>query len=227
MGTYPRDRQQFLLWCEAHFPVWESAPAAIGLTAAQTAAFKTATNTMRARVNAQKAAQDAAKAATESAGQQERVLRENAGDLVRSIRAFAENSNNPNVYVQAQIPAPQPASPVPPPGQPENFRVELNPGGSITIRWKARHPQGSDRVVYFVRRKLPGQTAFTLLGGTGEKAFTDETLPAGAASATYIVQAQRGNISGPPSQQLTISFGVGGPGLTIASVTEGPTRLAA
>jgi hypothetical protein len=227
MGTYPRDRQQFLQWCEAHFPVWESAPAAIGLTAAQTAAFKTAANTMRARVNAQAAARDAAKAATESSVQQERVLRETASDLVRAIRSFAENTNNPGVYVQAQIPAPQPSAPVPPPGQPENFRVELNPGGSITLRWKARHPQGSDRVVYFVRRRLAGESSFALLGGTGDRAFTDETLPAGISGATYIVQAQRGNVSGPPSQQLTVSFGVGGPGLTIASVTEGPTRLAA
>lgn len=227
MGTYPRDRESFLLWCEAHVPVWESAPAAIGLTAAQVTAFKSATNTMRTRVNAQAAALDAARAATESSRQQERLLRETAGDLVRTIRAYALSSNNPGVYVQAQIPAPQPASPLPPPGQPENFRVELNPGGSITIRWKARHPRGSDRVVYFVRRRLAGETAFALLGGTGDKWFTDETLPAGIASATYIVQAQRGGISGPPSQQLTISFGVGGSGLTITGVTEGPTRLAA
>ncbi len=35
-------------------------------------------------------------------------MRELTSDLVRSIRAFATNANNPNVYVLTQIPAPNP-----------------------------------------------------------------------------------------------------------------------
>jgi hypothetical protein len=227
MGTYPRDRQEFLNWCESHQPVWEANAAAIGLTTAQTAAFKGATTTMRSRVTAQTTAKEAAKSATDAVVEQERTLRNSASDLVRAIRSFAENGNNPNVYTIAQIPPPQASSPVPPPGQPTDFKVELNPSGSITIKWKAKHPEGSDRVVYFVQRKLAGAANFALLGGTGDKFYEDDTLPSGSDGATYIVTAQRGQVSGPPSQQFTVTFGVGGGGFSIASVTAGPTKLAA
>lgn len=231
MGTYPRDRQEFLNWCEAHAPLWAANAAAIGLVAGQTTAFTASTTAMRGKVTAQTTAKEAAKAATEAVVDSESSLRGTASDLVRAIRLHAIEKNDPNVYVIAQIPAPQAGSPVPPPGQPTDFRVELNPTGSITIKWKAKHPEGSDRVVYFVQRKLAGQANFSLLGGTGEKSYEDDTLPVGSGGATYIVTAQRGQVSGPPSQQLTVTFGVGGgAGFTITSVSEGeqrPARLAA
>jgi len=227
MGTYPRDRQEFLNWVEGHIDVWTAAAATIGLTAAQTLAFKNAAGNLRIRNTAQQATKAAAKAATEAVVDADSATRALTSDLVRTIRAFAENNNNPNVYVLAQIPAPQASSPVPPPGQPTDFKVELNPSGSITVKWKAKHPEGSDRVVYFVQRKLVGQTAFALLGGTGDKNYEDDTLPAGVDGATYIITAQRGQVSGPPSQQLSVTFGVAGPGFSIASVTAGPTKLAA
>lgn len=227
MGTYPRDRQEFLNWCEAHAPVWAANAAQIGLVASQTTAFTGATTAMRTRVTAQTTAKEAARAATEAVIDSESDLRANASQLVRAIRLHAIEKDDPNVYTIAQIPPPQAGAPVPPPGQPTDFKVELNPSGSITIKWKARHPEGSDRVVYFVQRKLVGESNFSLLGGTGEKNYEDTSLPAGIDGATYIVTAQRGQVSGPPSQQLSVTFGVAGPGFTISSVTAGPNKLAA
>ena len=102
--------------------------------------------------------------------------------------------------------------PVPPPAQPTDFKVELNSNGSITLKWKARHPEGSDRVVYFVKRKLIRESAFRLVGGSGEKSYQDDTLPIGIDGASYIITAQRGNVQGQPSRQLTVTFGSGGVG---------------
>jgi hypothetical protein len=212
MATYPRDRAEFLRWAEAHVDVFTSQAAAIGLTAAQATAFKNQVGALRGRTTAQQAAKDAAKSATEAARDADSATRELTSDLVRSIRAFATNNNNPNVYVLAQIPAPNPGAPVPPPGQPTDFKVELNSDGSITLKWKAKHPEGSDRVVYFVQRKLINETAFRLIGGSGEKSYQDDTLPVGIDGATYIITAQRGNVQGQPSRQLTVTFGSGGPG---------------
>lgn len=212
MATYPRDRADFLRWAEAHIDVFTTQAANIGLTPAQATAFKNQVGALRGRTTAQQAARDAAKAATEAARDADSATRELTSDLVRSIRAFATNSNNPNVYVLAQIPAPNPAAPVPPPGQPTDFKVELNGDGSITLKWKAKHPEGSDRVVYFVQRKLINEAAFRLIGGSGEKSYQDDTLPVGIEGATYIVTAQRGNVQGQPSRQLTVTFGSGGPG---------------
>ena len=213
MATYPKNRAEFLTWAEAHVDVFAAQAANIGLTPAQTTAFKNQVIALRTRTTAQRVARDAAKAATEAAVDADSAARELTSDLVRSIRAFATNSNNPNVYVLAQIPAPPAGgAPVPPPGQPTDFKVELNSDGSITLKWKAKHPEGSDRVVYFVQRKLASEPAFSLVGGSGEKSYQDDTLPVGSDGATYIVTAQRGNVQGQPSQQLTVTFGSGGVG---------------
>ncbi len=223
MSTYPRDRNEFLVWAEAHVDVFSSNAANIGLTAAQAAAFKSQVESLRGRITLQQAAKDAAKAATEAANDILSDTRVLTSDLVRSIRAFAENTKNPEVYQLAQIPAPSAGAPVPPPGQPTDFKVELNSDGSITIKWKAQHPKGSDRVVYFVQRKLVSEGAFRLIGGSGERSFVDQTLPIGIDGATYIITAQRGNVQGAPSRQLAITFGSSGGGGAGMSLTFAET----
>jgi hypothetical protein len=228
MGTYPRDRAEFLKWAEAHVNVWQANAATIGLTAAQATNFKNIVASLRSLTTAQQAAKDAAKAATEAAGEGDRDTRELTSDLVRSIRAFATNSSNPGaVYAAAQIPAPSTGQPVAPPGTPTDFRVELNSDGSITINWKVKHPEGSTNVVYFVQRKLISEDAFRLIGGSGEKSYQDDTLPVGIDGASYIVTSQRGNVQGVPSRQLTVTFGSGGPGLQAKARTSVSTKLAA
>ena len=79
---------------------------------------------------------------------------------------------------------------------------------------RPRHPRSrhSDRVVYFVQRKLISEGAFALIGGSGEKSYQDDTLPIGVDGATYIITSQRGNVLGQASRQLTVTFGSGGPG---------------
>jgi hypothetical protein len=210
MSTYPRERIEFLQWCEAHWPIWAKDPSQIGLTVDQVNAVKNATIAMRGRVTDQTAARAAAKSATEAVVESESATRDVAADAVRFIRAFAISTNDPNVYNLAQIPAPGSAAPLPPPGTPTDFKVELNAEGSITIRWKAAHPEGSYNVVYFVQRKLLTETQFRIIGGSGERAYTDDTLPFGVDGATYIVTSQRGSVQSAPSRQLTITFGSGG-----------------
>lgn len=233
MPTYPRERIAFLQWCEAHWPVWVKSPTNIGLTPGQVTTFQQLTQEFRAAVTAQTTAKDALKAATETVIDDESAARDEASALVRAIRSYAVNTNNPDVYQLAQIPAPQPPGILPPPGQPTDFKVELNSDGSITIRWKATHPEGSSGVVYFVQRKLVGESAFTLIGGSGEREFTDNTLPVGIDGATYIFTAQRGQTQGVPSRQLAITFGSGGLGRSASTLTfaenaaPAPKKLAA
>lgn len=71
---------------------------------AQATAFKNAAGAMRGKVTDQTKAKEAAKAATEAVVDSESALRSTASDLVRAIRSFAENGNNPGVYTIAQIP---------------------------------------------------------------------------------------------------------------------------
>ena len=137
--------------------------------------------------------------------------------MIVSLRLYACR----DLATLAQIPPPADPSPVPPPGQATDFNVTLGGGGELVLSWKAQHPAGSDRVVYFIGRKLPGESTFAIVGAVGEREFTDASVPSSAAGVgvTYQVTAQRGQVAGTPSVPITITFGIGGSGLTITSLS--------
>lgn len=230
MGTYPTTpRADFLLWCQAHAPIFSANAAAIGLTPAQATSFSTI---ISAAVNSNLASEQAgqaARAATGTNGDRFAALRGSAAEMVRSIRTYAENKNDPNVYVIAQIPPPAAGTPMPPPGQPTELAVGLDPTtGDIELRWKVVNPPGAAGTSYIVRRKLPEQTEWTFIGATGSKKFIDTTFLAGPDQVQYTVQGQRSDASGPLSPILTVNFGRQGQSFTISSVSGGSeVKLAA
>ncbi len=237
MGTYPTSpRSAFLEWCAQHAGVFTDNATAIGLSAAQALAFKNAaTVAVEADAN-QFAAKEAAKAATAAATMKTSDLRRIAGETVRVIKNFAETSNNPDVYILAQIPAPSAPSPLPPPGKPFDMIVGIEPGsGAITLRWKCDNPRGAAGTSYIVRRRTPDMADFEFVGVTGTKKFTDATFRAGPDAVMYTVQAQRSDSSGLASDILTINFGRSGGGPVPFSTVTGvdarstttQTRLAA
>lgn len=229
MSTYPRTvRADFIQWCQVHGSIFvENAPA-IGLSAGQAEAFDDLTLKAMDAILAQNAAIQAARVATETAKAALSALRIGAGDTVRTIRAFAENSRNPNtVYTLAQIAPPADRAPTPPPATPTRLSASLDATtGALTIRWKAAQPMGLSGTTYLVRRRLmtaagqpvdaagagatpvsAGETAFTFIGATGAKAFVDGTLPSGVEQAQYTVQAVRGKRTGAVSAILSVQMG--------------------
>jgi len=76
-----------------------------------------------------------------------------------------------------------------------------------------------------VRRRLPGEAAFTFVGATGAKTFDDATIPEGISQVEYTVQAVRSDLNGPVSDIFVINFGLGGspPSVTsrAGSTTDG------
>ena len=89
-------------------------------------------------------------------------------------------------------------------------------GGALQINWKCTNPPGTNGVVYEVRRRL-GLGEYTFIGAVGTKKFIDNTLPIGSSNVSYQVTGTRGNLRG-VSSSFNVTFGVGGGGLTIASV---------
>ncbi len=236
MGTYPtHPRSAFLEWCAQHATVFTSNAAAIGLTPAQATAFKNAAvAAIEADAN-QFAAKQAAKAATTTANLKVGDLRRAAGDTVRLIKAFAESTNNPNVYVVAQIPPPAQPAPLPAPGKPRDMIVGIEPSsGAITLRWTCDNPRGASGTSYIVRRRAGATGDFEFVGVTGSKKFTDSSFQAGPDQVMYTVQAQRADSSGPVSDILVINFGRTGSGpVPFSTVStnnasgQGSSRLAA
>src|SRR5690606_7607425 len=145
VSTYPQSpRTDFLFWCQAHASVFSSHAADLGLTSAQTAAFSAGVAQTTLRLTNQQAARQAAQAATEAVNDAFVSLRRQAGEIVRTARAFAETQADPNaVYQLAELPAPAAPTPVPPPAQPSDLRVQLDAAtGALTLRWKAQNPKG-------------------------------------------------------------------------------------
>lgn len=237
MAVVPSKTIEALEFCELHWPIWTSAPAAVGLTAANVLAMKNATDAARASYDIAQNARLASKAATTSLGAAISDMRSVTGELINQIRSFAELQSNPAlVYSEAQIPAPAAPTPMPVPGKPSNFTIGLEPDGSITLSWDATESAASTGAFFTVSRKLPGQTAFIGIGGASGSTtesrrcfFTDATCPATAASngAQYIVQGFRGTRSGTPSDAITVQFGTDGGTFLASSNAPSSIKMAA
>ncbi|CAG1008354.1 hypothetical protein PHYC_03554 [Phycisphaerales bacterium] len=129
------------------------------------------------------------------------------------------------MYATAQIPPPPEPGPTPAPGTPFEPRVGLLQSGAIVLNWKCNNPEGTTGTIYEVRRSLTGSSgAFTLIGASGVKEFTDETIPFGSGAVTYEITAVRSTRRGTPAQ-FNVNFGVNGPGLTVTTVA--PVKMAA
>ncbi len=209
--------------------MWNAAPTTVGLTAAQVASLKTATEAARLAFNNALAARQASKAATTTLNGNAGIMRGQVADLIRQIKAFAELQSNPaSVYAAAQIPPPSAPTPMPAPGRAKDFQVVLNADGSITLSWSASEASASTGAFFAISRKLPTEGSFRGIGGapgtTNENrraSFTDATVPPSAASAgaQYIVQGFRGTRAGEASDAVVVQFGVDG-----ASVIGGEGR---
>lgn len=138
------------------------------------------------------------------------AMRGFGGDLVKTIRAYAQTTNQPQVYTDAAIPVPAPPSPAPPPGIPTDLVTTLLNNGAVQITWKAANAAPTRGTYFTIFRKLPGETAFTRLGDSAKKHFTDTTIPAGTAWVSYMIQPKRPNYNGPYSEQITTQFGGSG-----------------
>lgn len=237
MGVVPDTRLGKIEFYEAHALAggpWATNAAAIGLTPAAVTALGTLTTQARAAFNAAEAARQAAKAATQNFYDKVRDMHNGPGagaDMIQTIRTWAESKNDPNVYTLAQIPPPATPGTTPPPGTPFDFTVGLLQSGALELRWKCNNPSGTQGTVYEIKRRTGGSGPFGYVGSSGVKNFTDDTVVAGSPSVTYQITAVRSTRRGSPAQ-FTVNFGVGGPGLTIESVTTengtgGPVKLAA
>lgn len=210
MSTYPTSpRSDFIEWCAAQAPEWNEDPDAIGLTKTQAGEFVATTDKAQTALVELEQARQAALVAADKARAVVALLRRQAGEAVRSIRSYAERTiDPPKIYAAARIAPPAGPTPLPPPGRPTRLNATLEAAtGALTLTWKATHPAGVGGTTYVIRRRLPGEAAFTLLGTAGKKRFIDETLPAGIENVQYSVQSQRGEKTSKPSATLLVNIG--------------------
>lgn len=207
MPILPRGNIEKVEFVESHVPVWTTNATAIGLTSLQVSALGTAATTARAAFNSAEAARDAAKAATANFYNTVRDMTDLASDAIKAIKLKAAQSNDPNVYVLAQIPAPLPPGPPPALQAPTDVVADPNADGTVTIKWKGL---SEFQTFFSVWRRLPAGE-WVQLGSTAVKKFIDAGVPSPVPeSVVYQVRAQRGNEVGPPSTFAEVQFGGGG-----------------
>jgi hypothetical protein len=212
MATVPSERVAKLEFYEAHIEPWQTNAVAIGVTSTAVTALSTAAVDARAAYTAHVAAQAAAKAATATFYEKIRVLHNAPGygaDMIQQIKNKATTTNNPGVYDLAQIPAPAIPSPVPAPGTPTDFTVNLMQDGTLELKWKCPNPSGAGGTIYQLQRRAGAATEWTFVGAAGVRRFVDQTIPAGSSPVTYRITAVRSTAAGNPAQ-FTVNFGAGG-----------------
>lgn len=207
-------RADVLAWCQAHTENFATNAVAIGLTSQQAVDFGALTDGYASAAGEVEKARIALRLAVDNADNAYTLMRRSMTQAVSDIRYHALQQTDPQVvYNLAQVPPRANPSTLPPPGRPNDFSVELlDATGALQLRWKCVNPRGTSGTSYIVRRKLPGETAFTFIGVTGERRFVDNTFTAGPDSVEYTVQAQRADSAGPLSAIFQINFGLQGPG---------------
>lgn len=228
MSNIPETLSEFISWAKVHQAQWVSNQAQIGLSAPQTTAFKALVEALdTADADAQEK-REASKDATRTLNNSESAARVVAGAYVNLIKAFAQTTNNPNVYALAGISPDSPPGTLPAPVPPEKFFATLNANGSLTLRFRASQPKGVSGVVYQIFRRFSSDAPFTQVGTTGAtKRWVDETIPFGTDRVEYMVTPVRGEVVGDSSDAFPVQFGsVGGGNFNISSGT-GENKLAA
>jgi hypothetical protein len=210
MGVIPTTIIGKIQFYETHLPVWAVDPTAIGLTALQLADLSLLTTAARADFDSTQSIRDAARASTLDQKVSVNAMQELGGDLVKTIRAFAETTNDDTVFSAAQIPPPAPPTPAGPPDMPTEVSAEINNFGYVLIKWKGSRSFGTQFVLQRQLTPVGGAPGtWTYAGSSTTNDYTDTTVPTGFASVSYRVYAQRAGGISDASGTTTIAFGTG------------------
>jgi hypothetical protein len=210
-NTNPNGIEALLQFAQYHVPVWESNGRVIGVSAEQSASYKLAYNAAQAAFNAAQQGKLTQRALVNAQNEAVRTLRTTNSALLKIIRGFAQDSDNPGeVYRKAEIPPPAVPTPLGPPSTPTDLNAQLDLlVGGLKLTWKAK--QTAPGTIYKLERKasLTPNAPYELVALTGSKFATDLTVPVGTSQVFYRVVAQRGNFQSQPSGVLDIRFGTG------------------
>ncbi len=133
-----------------------------------------------------------------------------------------QTTNNPNVYVLANIPAPAAPTPAGPPVAPKDLSAVMNSDGTMRLTWKGTIAQLGGRQFFSIWRQLPSQTMPLQIGAAKE--FTDVTVPRGLQQVVYNIRAHRDSAVSVPTDNLVVYFGaIPGGGLNgeVAAMVDG------
>ena len=215
MSVVPESRSEAIDWFTNRLAAWQADPASIGLTLELVNELAAATAAASGARTAAAQAEDAKLAASQTFRNEADTMRTIGVGLVAQIKGYAKATQDPAVYATALLPDPATPEPTPAPGTPTDFKIFLDQDGFVELTFRCNNPGNVAGVTYDVWRQTGAQGAFEYLLNTGERRFTDTTVPAGTAVATYRVVARRSTEAGGPAL-FPVRFGVGNDGQAMA-----------
>ncbi len=222
MTNFEGTRRQRLEWIEARITQWVANASQIGITSIQANNLKDLVGQASSAFTTAEFARAEAKNATRKYYDAVSDMSGPTRDLIATIKAFAETTDNPNVYALSSIDPPAPPTPVAAPTVPFDVSGSVSPTGNATITWDADRSGASSGIFFMVERKRGNEATFSIIGGTAEKAFLDVDPRFATGTVQYRVKAQRGGLSSEWSVPIAFSIttGGGGVGFTVSQVTE-------
>ncbi len=192
---------------EVHEAPWNTNATDIGLTTIQVGQITTLATAARAAYNATLAARAASKSATQAYYDAVAEMARYGSSLITTIRAKAENTDDPTVYTKAQIPPKAPPTPAGPPTDCTNLGALILNDGSVMLTWTGTVKNGQ---FFSVKRQDFGSDTWLNLGSVRAKTFVDGTVSQGTKSAVYQVFAHRGDQVSSGCEPITVLFGAVG-----------------
>lgn len=208
-------RGPYLAWCASHAPVFASNATSIGITSAKATAYGNLLKAAQAAIETMDAQKSVYHASVVAAATAMRNLNggiNGTGELVRTIRAFADSTATPTTVLDlAQLDPIAPPGPAAAPNPVTGITVGIDTvTGGIILNWKASQP--GPGTVYIIKRRLNSAGPWQYIGSAGsDKTFTDNTFAPGPDSVQYSVQAQRSNLFS-AATAVVVNFGTGGAG---------------
>ena len=216
MPVQPRKKIENIEFFEQRAPVWTANAATLQLAPEELASLTALTDAARDAYTAAQLAASNAKTATANQNQAVGAMRDLGGELIKKIRVTAEQTGDPSLYGLAQIPEPKDPAPIPA-VEASDVRFRLLTNGDLELAWDGKVSTGT---TYIVQRAITpaggSQGAYQNLGFADEKRFVDKTIPSGTERVSYVVRAKKGATVTPGTAPITVRFGIGGNGQTIA-----------
>lgn len=206
-NKWPRSRRQQTLWLAARIDDWVAHAASLGIDPARASAFAAEVADVKMKMDQAAAARLVARGKTQTFYGAAAEMARTAGGLIKTIRGFAATTGAENIYELARLDPPAAPAPAPAPTMPTRITTDLENDGAITLRWTARNAAPSAGTAFIIYRKLAGESSYTPVGTTGVRHFTDQTVPAGSPSVTYMMRGLRGDKLGPFSEPVTVHLG--------------------
>ena len=194
-----------------------ASPTSYGLSASIAAAYKTLSDSYVAKYILSEAPETRTKGTVRARNDAKTLLKQKAAELAKIIEATPSVTNQQRDNLGLSVRATP--TPMPPPGTPGDFKVELLGDGSVQTMWKANNPTRMSGVTYQIWRRFGSEGEFTYAGASGEKKYIDSSIPTGTQQVQYQVRGIRPTAAGGWAQ-YNVNFGMAPSGQPTASVVE-------